>query len=63
MPLNKGAIESLKYLRKRYNVSESDLLAIAKTLNEETSDDDDWERRMQEYLVQRKRQHAPHRKR
>lgn len=54
MPLNREIASSLDYLRRRYKVSERDLVAIAKKLQVEQENVESWEEITQKYLKQRK---------
>jgi len=62
MPLNSEIAKSLTYLRKRYKVSERDLVALAKKLSYEENQEESWENITQNYIKQRKI-HAANRKR
>ena len=54
MPLNREIASSLTYLRKRYKVSERDLVALAKKLQKSEENEESWEQITQNYLKQRK---------
>jgi hypothetical protein len=54
MPLSSEIAKSLGYLRKRYRVSERDLVALAKKLQAEEELEESWEQITQNYLRQRK---------
>ena len=54
MPLNSEIARSLAYLRKRYKVSERDLVALAKKLQKSEENEESWEEITQNYLKQRK---------
>lgn len=53
MPLSSELAKSLSYLRKRYKVSERDLVALAKRLQNQEYEES-WEEITQNYLKQRK---------
>jgi len=44
----------LTYLRKRYKVSESDLVALAKKLQKSEENEESWEQITRNYIKQRK---------
>jgi hypothetical protein len=54
MPLSSEIARSLTYLRKRYKVSERDLVALAKKLQKSEENEESWEEITQNYLKQRK---------
>jgi hypothetical protein len=54
MPLSSEIARSLGYLRKRYKVSERDLVALAKKLQKSEENEESWEQITQNYLKQRK---------
>jgi hypothetical protein len=54
MPLSSEIARSLTYLRKRYKVSERDLVALAKKLQKSEENEESWEQITQNYLKQRK---------
>jgi hypothetical protein len=54
MPLNKEIVSSLTYLRKKYKVSERDLVALAKKLQVEPENEETWEEITRNYLKQRR---------
>ena len=54
MPLSSEIARSLTYLRKRYRVSEPDLVALAKKLQKSEENEESWEEITQNYLKQRK---------
>ena len=54
MPLSNEIARSLTYLRKRYKVSERDLVALAKKLQKSEENEESWEQITQNYLKQRK---------
>jgi hypothetical protein len=54
MPLSSEIARSLTYLRKKYKVSERDLVAIAKKLSLAEETEESWEEITQNYLRQRK---------
>ena len=54
MPLNSEIARSLTYLRKKYKVSERDLVALAKKLQKSEENEESWEQITQNYLKQRK---------
>jgi hypothetical protein len=62
MPLSSEIGRSLAYLRKRYKVSERDLVALAKKLQKSEENEESWEQITQNYIKQRKI-HAINRKR
>jgi hypothetical protein len=55
MPLTSEVARSLSYLRKRYNVSERDLVALAKKLEAQEEPEESWEQIVQNYKRQRMR--------
>ena len=55
MPLNKEIARSLAYLRKKYKVSDPDLLAIGKKLSQEQETEESWEEIVQKSLEMRKK--------
>jgi hypothetical protein len=61
MPLSHEIVKSLTYLRKKYKVSEKDLVVLAKKLSFEEEPEESWEQITQNYLKQRK-QRAVNRK-
>ena len=54
MPLSSEIAKSLAYLRKRYKVSEKDLVSLAKKLSSSEEPEESWEEITQNYLKQRK---------
>jgi len=54
MPLSSEIAKSLTYLRKRYKVSEPDLVALAKKLQKSEENEESWGQITQNYLKQRK---------
>jgi len=54
MPLSSEIAKSLTYLRKRYKVSEKDLVVLAKKLSQVEEPEESWEQITQNYLNQRK---------
>jgi len=54
MPLSNEIARSLTYLRKKYKVSERDLVALAKKLQKSEENEESWEQITQNYLKQRK---------
>jgi hypothetical protein len=54
MPLSSEIAKSLGYLRKRYKVSEQDLVALAKKLQKSEENEESWEEITQNYLKKRK---------
>jgi hypothetical protein len=54
MPLSNEIARSLTYLRKKYKVSERDLVALAKKLQKSEENEESWEEITQNYLKQRK---------
>ncbi len=54
MPLSSEIARSLAYLRKKYRVSEKDLVALAKKLSIAEEPEEGWEEITQNYLKQRK---------
>jgi hypothetical protein len=54
MPLSNEIAKSLAYLRKRYKVSEPDLVALARKLTKSEENEESWEEITQNYLKQRK---------
>jgi hypothetical protein len=54
MPLNSEIASSLTYLRKKYRVSERDLVALAKKLQVEPENEETWEEITRNYLKQRR---------
>jgi hypothetical protein len=54
MPLSQEIARSLTYLRKRYKVSERDLVSLAKKLQKSEENEESWEEITQNYLKQRK---------
>jgi hypothetical protein len=54
MPLSSEIAKSLTYLRKRYKVSESDLVALAKKLQKSEENEESWEQITRNYIKQRK---------
>jgi hypothetical protein len=54
MPLSSEIARSLTYLRKRYKVSERDLVALAKKLQKSEENEESWEEITQNYLRRRK---------
>jgi hypothetical protein len=55
MPLTSEVARSLSYLRKRYNVSERDLVALAKKLEAQEEPEESWEQIVRNYKTQRQR--------
>jgi hypothetical protein len=55
MPLTNEVAKSLSYLRKRYQVSERDLVALAKELQPQEEPEESWEHIVQNYKQQRMR--------
>jgi hypothetical protein len=53
MSLSREVAKSLGYLRKRYNVSERDLVALAKELPTQEEPEESWEQIVQNYKRQR----------
>jgi hypothetical protein len=54
MPLPKEVRQSLSYLRRKYHVSERDLVGLAKKLQEtEDVTEESWEQITRKYLIQR----------
>jgi hypothetical protein len=54
MPLSNEIARSLTYLRKRYKVSERDLVSLARKLSNVEEPEEGWEEITQNYLKQRK---------
>jgi hypothetical protein len=54
MPLSSEIAKSLTYLRRKYKVSERDLVALAKKLSNVEEPEESWEEITQNYLRQRK---------
>ena len=54
MPLSSEIARSLTYLRRKYKVSERDLVALAKKLQKSEENEESWEQITQNYLKQRK---------
>ena len=54
MPLSNEVARSLTYLRKRYKVSERDLVALAKKLEKSEEPEESWEEIVQKSLKRRK---------
>jgi hypothetical protein len=54
MPLSSEIARSLGYLRAKYKVSERDLVALAKKLQESEEPEESWEEIVQKSLKQRK---------
>jgi hypothetical protein len=54
MPLSSEIAKSLAYLRKRYKVSERDLVSLARKLSNLGEQEESWEEITQNYLKQRK---------
>jgi len=54
MPLSSEIARSLTYLRRKYKVSERDLVALAKKLQKSEENEESWEEITQNYLKQRK---------
>ena len=54
MPLSSEIARSLTYLRKRYKVSERDLVSLAKKLSNIEEQEESWEEVTRNYLRQRK---------
>jgi hypothetical protein len=54
MPLSSEIAKSLTYLRRRYKVSERDLVSLAKKLSNVEEQEESWEEITQNYLRQRK---------
>ena len=54
MPHSNEIARSLTYLRKKYKVSERDLVALAKKLQKSEENEESWEEITQNYLKQRK---------
>jgi hypothetical protein len=54
MPLSSEIARSLTYLRKKYRVSEKDLVALAKKLSTAEEPEESWEEITKNYLKQRK---------
>jgi hypothetical protein len=65
MPLNHGVAKTLSFLRKKYNVKERDLVAIAKKFESASEPEETWEDIMIRTMRNRKGRfvRAPHRKR
>ena len=61
MPLSSEVRRALSYLRKRYKVSEPDLVALAKKL-QSGEEEESWEDITRKYLLNRRRQYARRRK-
>lgn len=61
MALSNEISSSLRYLRKRYRVSESDLVALARKLSAAEEQEESYEELTREYL--RKKRYAVNRKR
>jgi hypothetical protein len=55
MPLSSEARKALGFLRKRYKVSEKDLVDIARKLQTEEELEESWEQITQRYLNRRRR--------
>jgi hypothetical protein len=55
MPLNNEIASSLQYLRKRYKVSEPDLVALAKRLQAGEESEESWEDLTRDYLEKKRR--------
>jgi hypothetical protein len=54
MPLGADLAKSLTYLRQKYKVSERDLIALAKRLQQAQEPEDNFEENLQKYLAQRR---------
>jgi len=54
MPLSSGLAKSLAYLRKRYRVSERDLVALANKLEFQEEPEESWEEIVQRTFKMRK---------
>ena len=54
MPLGSEIARSLAYLRKRYKVSEKDLVSLARKLSSIEEQEENWEDIARNYLKQRK---------
>jgi hypothetical protein len=54
MPLSSEIAKSLTYLRRKYKVSERDLVALARKLHIQEEPEESWEEITQNYLKQRK---------
>lgn len=54
MPLSSGLAKSLAYLRKRYRVSERDLVALANKLEIQEEPEESWDEIVQRTFKQRK---------
>jgi hypothetical protein len=54
MPLSSEISKSLTYLRRKYKVSERDLVSLAKKLSNTEEQEESWEEVTQNYLKQRK---------
>jgi hypothetical protein len=54
MPLSSGLARSLAYLRRKYKVSEKDLVALAKKLEFSEEPEESWEEIVQRTFRQRK---------
>ena len=63
MPLSSEIAKSLGYLRKRYGVSEPDLVALARKLSIQEDPEESWEEITQRYLTQKRKRHAVNLKR
>jgi hypothetical protein len=55
MPLPKEVQQSLSYLRRKYKVSERDLVGLARKLQKEEEPTESWEQITKNYIEQRKR--------
>lgn len=53
MTLNHDVVKALSYLRKRYKVSERDLMGLAKKFNSGTEPEESWEEITVRYLRDR----------
>jgi hypothetical protein len=53
--LNSEVRKALGYLRKRYRVSERDLVSLAKRLQSQEEQEEGWEEITKKYLLQRAR--------
>ena len=54
MPLSSGLARSLAYLRKKYRVSERDLVALARKLEFQEEPEEGWDEIVQKTLKMRK---------
>jgi hypothetical protein len=54
MPLSSEIGKSLAYLRRKYKISEKDLVSLAKKLSKGEESEESWEEITQNYLKQRK---------